>query len=455
MAKSTPGRGAGTTKKKKSASKIKQVVDKPREALPAWKSQWPATADLATWFRCGLKKCQAIPDVATSAVEAHLPIEALAELGHVKEALNHVNQHLRRLPTSEVLQTVRMCELGAGICLEANDEAGCDKYLRLAADVDQVVTRKCDKGLGTRSVREFRVRHGLLDPSEAESESERREATFNRAERQFREAVSRGDKRAARNLLLTMHGCTTDVEAWRKAQWLRRIIVRAAELNDSRLTRKLIEGIPSESRQGLLGFSLFARIGMKREAVDAAVREIESKLAELKEMEDPNIHFPIDRISRALQCLIDLGEKRLALHWYGKVVESAKTWKCVILGWTTSAVLTSFVPIAEALEGPDAARELAREAQEHAVAGNRGGFERRALASALAAEADLSPIDEAIAKARKIRSPRSRRMELAKLLAKTCRWKELKEVCRGVESPEEAAKIAWWVKFELPGGEAT
>ena len=71
----------------------------------------------------------------------------------------------------------------------------------------------------------------------------------------------------------------------------------------------------------------------------------------------------------------------------------------------------------------------------------------------MAATTAVNPLDEAIAQARKIRSPAGKRMELGKLLAKAGRWKELKEVLSGVASPEEAAKIAWWIKFELPGGE--
>jgi hypothetical protein len=44
-------------------------------------------------------------------------------------------------------------------------------------------------------------------------------------------------------------------------------------------------------------------------------------------------------------------------------------------------------------------------------------------------------------------------MELAKLFARGKRWKQLQEICSQASSPEEAAKLAWWVKFELPGGE--
>jgi hypothetical protein len=77
------------------------------------------------------------------------------------------------------------------------------------------------------------------------------------------------------------------------------------------------------------------------------------------------------------------------------------------------------------------------------------------MSAACAVEAKLSSIDDAISKTRRLRSPKERQKELVNLLAKTEQWKELKEVCCEVSSPKNAAKIAWWVKFEIPGGDAT
>jgi hypothetical protein len=69
------------------------------------------------------------------------------------------------------------------------------------------------------------------------------------------------------------------------------------------------------------------------------------------------------------------------------------------------------------------------------------------------ASASVNTLEDAIQQARQIRSPAVRRLELAKLFARGKRWKELRETCSQAASPEEAAKLAWWVKFELPGGE--
>ena len=91
-------------------------------------------------------------------------------------------------------------------------------------------------------------------------------------------------------------------------------------------------------------------------------------------------------------------------------------------------------------------------AVQHASQEPHPGFKRGAQSTALAASASVHPLDHAIEQARKLRSPSQKRMELGKLLARAGRWKELKEVLSTVASPHEAAEIAWWIKFELPGG---
>jgi hypothetical protein len=80
-------------------------------------------------------------------------------------------------------------------------------------------------------------------------------------------------------------------------------------------------------------------------------------------------------------------------------------------------------------------------------------FRQGAVNAALQLQADIGGLDQAIEDARKIRSPTERRKTLTRLLAKAKRWKELRQVLGQVASPKEAADLAWWIKFELPGGE--
>jgi hypothetical protein len=104
------------------------------------------------------------------------------------------------------------------------------------------------------------------------------------------------------------------------------------------------------------------------------------------------------------------------------------------------------------IEGPAAAENLLQHAMTDAKAEKRSDFRKGSVDAVLDLKANTGRLDEAIEDARKLRSPTQRRKTLATLLAKARRWGELREVLSQVESPEEAADVAWWIKFELPGG---
>ena len=105
------------------------------------------------------------------------------------------------------------------------------------------------------------------------------------------------------------------------------------------------------------------------------------------------------------------------------------------------------------LEGEEAAQALAQQSFQHANDDSNNIFKKGAIREAISAIASAGATEEAIAAARKLRSPTERRKQLAKLLARAGRWKELREVCQHVMSPEEAAELAWSIKFELRGGQ--
>jgi tetratricopeptide (TPR) repeat protein len=441
------------TAKKKSPSPSKATVAKVK--LAPWQSRWPNSADLGSWFRCGIDKCYAIAKPEKGSEEAHLFIESLAELGHTAEALKHVEKFIKRLPKNDSFESARQALLGAKICLDVDDLVGMENYLTRVRATDERITRKCDIGFGTHCDKDFRVFNGLLNPADLDSSDEDyHHAAYNFAERAFKKARSENNISEAKKQLAAMaEAAKLDKSEWTRSMWNRRIIELASEVDDTDLIKTLIQRIPARERHEKIGYKVYSKIGMKTEALKAAERIVNEKIDELLSMEDPNIHFPIHSITEALTFLIAQNEKKLANKLFKKVAESAASWKCVIKGWTTTAVLTSFVPIVEQLEGVEAARELASLASEHAAGEGHKGFKRGAQSAAMAATAAVNPLDEAIAQARKLRSPSGKRMELGKLFAKAGRWKELKEVLSGVATPEEAAKIAWWIKFELPGGE--
>jgi hypothetical protein len=401
-----------------------------------------------------IRKCDAIPDDDAAATRAHLPIEHLAAMGCVKEALRNVNRFLRRLPRQEVVATVRMAQLGAKICLEAGDLDRTEQYLAIAEATEPFNTRKCDRGFSLNSVREFRADNGLLDPANAINEDQRATARFERAGRQYRLAIAACERESAKTAVAEMANIAREVEKeWLRQSYLRRVINCYVELNDVRAVKRCLRGFGEGDRHKVLNAETLASLGMKAEAIARARQDIARELEELREMNDPNIHFPMMSIGRSLEFLVGQGAKDEARRWLRRTLEEMPTRPAVQSGWTTSAVYHSLAQAMARVDGPVAAENLLEQAMTDAKAETRSDFRQGAVDAALALKASIGGLDEAIDDARKLRSPTQRRKKLATLLAKAKRWRELREVLSQVESPEEAADVAWWIKFELPGGE--
>lgn len=270
-------------------------------------------------------------------------LKALADLGHTKEALKYVRAFLKRLPRTDEysVEILRMAELGALICMMDDDSAGREKFLTIATKCDTLVKRECDLNWASQSVREFRINRGLLDPADA-NDKERLDATFNFSKRILRDALKRADRATARKMLEKMLNCINELRrvAWKKSQWLLEAIPLANSLGAQKHVTALIESLPANQRKQL-GYELLAEARLKQDAIACAVAELNENLRELKTMDDPNIHFPVMNIGRALTFLIEIKEKELARLWFGKVASSAKSWKCVVRGWVTSAVLSN------------------------------------------------------------------------------------------------------------------
>jgi hypothetical protein len=423
-------------------------------AGPAWRTNWPRNGDLKTWFRAMIRKCDAIPDDDAAATRAHLPIEHLAAMDCVKEALRHVNRFLRRLPGQEVVATVRMAQLGAKICLDDGDLAGMEHYLTLAEATEPFLTRKSDQGFALNSVRAFRVDNGLLDPADAINEEQRITARFERAGRQYKLAIAAGERESAKTAVDEMANIAREVEKeWWRQSYLRRVINGYVELKDAHAVKRCLRGFSKSDRHDVLTAETLVSLGMKAEAIARARQDIARELKELREMNDPNIHFPMMSIGRSLEFLVGQGARDQARRWLRRTLKEMPTWPTVRSGWTTSAVYHSLARAMAMIDGPAAAESLLKQAMTDANAETRSDFRQGAVDAALALKASTGGLEEAIDDARKLRPPTQRRKKLATLLAKAKRWGELREVLSQVESPEEAADVAWWIKFELPGGE--
>lgn len=453
--KQVPFKKVSKNLSRKSKPKAIAVKPSPKQKLALWQSRWPASPDLRVWFLCGIQKCAANPNVEEGSIDAYLPIEALAELGHTAEALMHLTRFLKKVPQDEIVESTRLARLGAKICLDAGDMPGMDRYLELVRSADDRVIRKGDKDFGSHCVHEFKVLDGLVPPGDLSSNhKDFLSSAFYFHCRQLK--IARQTKQAVliQNALTELISIITqEKDSWRKSTWTKYLIRLAHEMSNADAIKQLIEHIPPQERSERIGYDVFAMIGMNQEATKSAQQEVERRIDELLTMQNPNIHFPIHGITQALTFLTDIGEKQLATSLFEKVAESASHWNCVIQGWTTTAVLAAFVPIVERIEGKEAAQELAALVEDHASKETHKGFKRGAQSAALAASASVNPLDYAIEQARKIRSPSQKRKELGCLLARAGRWKELKELLSTVASPHEAARIAWWITFELPGGD--
>ena len=420
-----------------------------------WQTDWPNNGDLKAWLDAMIQKCDAIADDSVAAKAAHLPISEIARNGSAAEALGHVDRFLRRLPPEKVGETVRLAQLGAEICLQADDLGLMEKYLAVAAATEPFITRKCDKGFSLNSVRRFRAQNGLLDPADAIDEEQRTRAMFERADRQCRNAIVAGEGPPAKSSLAEMEKIAAGIEVnWKRQAFLKRIVERYAELKDADAVMRCLNGFNVRDRDKVLDAGMLMNLGMKVEAVARARRDILQKLEELRTTKDPNIHFPAMAVGHLLEFLVEHGEKEEARRWLHRALDEMPTWPVIQLGWMTTSVYNSFASAVALIDGPAAAETLIKNAMNDAQREKHRDFRKGATRTALDLKGSIGNLDEAIAAAGKLRSPTERRKNLARLLARAQRWEELREVLSQTASPEEAAEVAWWLKFELPGGEA-
>jgi len=420
----------------------------------AWRTQWPQTDDLKTWLHAMIAKCEAIPNDDDAASKAQLPIENLAEKGSVAEALKYVDLFLRRLPKEKVLATVRMAELGAKICLDAGDLDGTEKYLATMAATEPFNTRKCDKGFSLNSVRKFRAKNGLLNPADAKDDEERYEAEFEGASRRCKLAKAAGDFESAKAAVAEMEKIARGAkEEWRRRFSFQWVAHCHAQLKNAEAAMNSVRGLDEKMQREVLNPQMLMELGMGADAIARAEQEIARELDGLRETTDPNIHFPVMAVVRWLEFLVDQGAKEKAKSALDRTLQEMHNWPVIENGWIPSGVYQLLAKAVAKIDGPAAAEQLLKQSMTEAKAEKRSDWRKGAIDAALDLKAELGQLDGAIAEARKLRSPTQRRKELGKLLAKARRWTELQEVLSQVASPEEAVDVAWWIKFELPGGE--
>ncbi len=436
---------------------VASMARRDRAASPAggpeskpWRGHWPNDGSVCDWMLALLCVCEAIPDRASGADRAHLPIGTLARIGKVDQALSHVDMHLKRLTPSTVLDVLRMAELGAGICLDAGNMTRMEQYLAIAAATEPFNTRKCDRGFSLDSVRKFRAWNGILDPSDAVGDEEFTQATFQRAGRTFRGSLDAGDKATARSAAETMARVAAEErDEWRRTEYLKRAIAAFADLDDVAAVRWHLELIDPDDRARAIKTDVLVRLGMEAEALPRLREALKRSLAAAVDPSDPNTHLPVSEFVSCLEALSTLGARDEARGWFRQALTEYRKWTTPQAGWSSTAIANVLAEAASTLGETVIARQLLGEAMGEAKQERRSALRNASVDSALRSPANAGMTQAAIDEARRIRSPKARRKTLACLLAGAQRWDELHEVLDSIDSAEEAADVVWLLPFKL------
>src|SRR5207248_3148336 len=125
-------------------------------------------------------------------------------------------------------------------------------------------------------------------------EEQRITARFERAARQYRQAIAAGEREAAQRTVAEMEKVAREVEAeWLRRSYLQRVVGCHAELKDARAVKRCVRGLDKGDRHEILDAVTLISLGMKVEAIARARQDIARELKALREMSDPNIHFPV------------------------------------------------------------------------------------------------------------------------------------------------------------------
>lgn len=380
-----------------------------------------------------LRKCEAMDSAVDAADQSHLPIEQLAELGALPAALRALDRQLDRLQPKQVLATVRLALVGAQLALDGGKLSRMERYLRAAEATEPFNTRKCDRGYSVEAVRRWRAENGLLDPRDVNDDEERRTNAFNHAKRVCDQALATRKTKLARATLTVMESTALSCEPdWANAPLVTAVIERYARLKDGPAIKRLMATLDEEARESIFDRPTLDRLGLLDEAIARAQRDAQAALDHLAHTTDPNIHFPVLAFESEVHYLVAQGQAKAAKQLVKRALGELEHWPAYEAGWCTAAVYASLAQAAAAVGDSRAATALLARAQNDA------------------AQAPIGQDDQALAAATKLRSPTERRHQMATLLARAQRWKELRQVLVTVASPAEAARLCWAIKFELP-----
>lgn len=413
----------------------------------AWRRSWPASPDVRAWMECLLAKADEIDDPSDHTFWARLAIRQLATLGHVTDALRHVERVIKGLPPTDGSSITWMLDAGAEISFDAGDMKAMSGYLERILATQPLYPRKCDRGCCLSSVRSFKARRGLLDPDEAEDNEQRDEARFNRALRLADEAIESRKFPIAGQHLHDAEKLLPSMEAWRLSYAVRDIISRYAKAGDAKAVRRMIKRLDADDQQSVLDARSLLKLGERKRAIARTETDIQSSLTEMSSMKDPNVHGPAARVQWGIEFLLEIDERKRAAKWLATALEQGKSWKFKERGFASAAVFRSLAKVTAEIKGGKAAEALLELAMTDAKGEKRSTWRAGAVQKTIELRSGIAGSEVAIEQARKMRSSVNQRQILAPLLAKVARWDELHVLLAEAATPKEAAELCWSIKF--------
>jgi hypothetical protein len=419
---------------------------------PHWKTSWPRNGEPKLWFKCGVSKCECIADDELACKKAGALIDALARAGATADAMKAVNRFIKRIPATSGNFWYRDLALsGAQAAFDGGDFKRMEKYLDLVATQNKFFTRPCDLNHPLQQVDDFKIRRGILNPPDAIDEERHFRATFTWHQRLLKSPPSKA--KAAKHLT-EMEAAVKNVSGYYLRERLYQdLLIEYGRLGDQAAVRRIVRSLDKDLAARVLDYKTAWRMGETNRSLRIATTVVKKALAELAEMEDPNIHFPVGRISRAILWLVEVNELNRATKLFRLVNKNIIKWPVYGYGWITAGVYGYLGNMALAVGDSESAMWFAKAGLGDASEGKRSSFNASVEASLLKLITSCGMENEALEIASKLRSPKQKRLETAKILVRAKRWSELRDVCKQVKSPEEAADLVWWLRFEFPGGE--
>jgi hypothetical protein len=426
----------------------KPAKSKPKTGTPTepWK-QWPRTADLVEWMRTLLGLTPYMDDLKDrTATVVHIAIDYLAKLGEPLEALQWIDRLDKTVPPDQGSHHSQFVMRAAKIALDAGMMDVIEEYLQRMASMQPLFPRKCDQGYAEKRVRDFRAKHGLLATRDAVDDRQRAQAQFNAVVRAAGQALDNGDKRQARQMLAEAMPIIEQFEPWRQ-RYARFTLAegfhRAGDKENLERLLKL-DDIADDDRR-FFPHNLL-KLGQHDRAVARFQQEAKEALAEM-ETDTLNAHFPATQLQFAISGLADAGEMKLAREWLARALKEGAVWNINRIDAFSSAVFESMAKAVAKVEGPQAALGILDIAADRAQKAKPSGWRTAAIASVAKLRMELSPIEQAEAAARAVRSPKERTRLLVNLFAKRQEWDRLHETLNTAKTPIQAAELVFSLKF--------